>query len=64
MSFNQDTEQPVVRLRQRVLGNHIIELYKYLDIDPGNLDLVNTNFFQVEKSKSRAVELRFFNDES
>ena len=62
-SFTQETEQPVIKLRQRVLRDHIIELYRYLDVDPRNVDLVNTNLFKVEESKSGAVELSFYNGE-
>ena len=47
-----------------MLRDHIIDLYRYLDVDPGNVDLVNTDLFKVEKSKSGAVELRFFNGET
>ena len=58
--------QPTVRLRQRqrLLCDYIEDLYRYLDVDPGNIDLVNPDLFKVEKSKSGAVELRFFNGES
>ena len=55
------TEQPVVRLRQRLLRDHIIDLCRYLEVDPGNMDLVNPDLFKVKKSKSGAVELRIFN---
>ena len=60
------TEQPAVRLRQRqrLLHDYIEDLYRYLDVDPGNIDLVNPDFFKVEKSKSGAVELCFFNGET
>ena len=65
--FTQDTEQPVVRLRhkqgQTLLRDHLTNLYRYLDVD-GNVDLVNTNLFKIEKSKSGAVELWFFNGEN
>ena len=47
-----------------MLCNHIVDLYKYLDVDPGNVNLVNTDLFKVEKSKSGAVELCFFNGET
>ena len=55
-------QQPTVRLRQRhrLLHDYIEDLYRYLEVDPGNIDLVNPDFFKVEKSKSGAVELRFF----
>ena len=58
------TEQPAVRLRQRnrLLRNYLEDLYKYLDVD-GNIDLVDTNLFKVEKSKSGAVEFSFYNGE-
>ena len=60
------TEQPAVRLRQRqrLLHDYIEDLYRYLEVDPGNIDLVNPDLFKVEKSKSGAVELRFFNGET
>ena len=65
-SFIQDTEQPAVRLRQtqrqRQLCEGIIDLYRYLDVDPGNVDLVNTNLFKVEKSKSGVVGLYYKDD--
>ena len=58
------TEQPAVRLRQRnkLLRNYLEDLYKYLDVD-GNIDLVDTILFKVEKSKSGAVEFSFYNGE-
>ena len=58
------TEQPAVRLRQRnrLLRNYLEDLYKYLDVD-GNIDLVDTSLFKVEKSKSGAVEFSFYNGE-
>ena len=36
------TEQPVVRLRQRqrLLHDYIEDLYRYLEVDPGNINLV------------------------
>ena len=40
------------------------DLYRYLEVDPGNVDLVNPDLFKVEKSKSGAVELRFFDGET
>ena len=60
------TEHPEVRLRQRqrLLHDYIEDLYRYLDVDPGNIDLVNPDLFKVEKSKTGAVELRFFNGET
>ena len=60
------TEQPEVRLRQRqrLLHDYIEDLYRYLDVDPGNIDLANSDLFNVEKSKSGAVELCFFNHET
>ena len=58
------TEQPAVRLRQRnrLLRNYLEDLYKYLDVD-GNIDLVDTNLFKVEKYKSGAIKLSFYNGE-
>ena len=63
-SFTQDTEQWVVSLRQMVQRDHIVKLYRYLDVDPGNVDLINTDLFKVEKSKSGATELSLFNGEN
>ena len=54
------TEHPTVRLRERVLRDHIIDLYRYLDVGARNIYLVNTDLFKVKKSKSGAGELRFF----
>ena len=36
------TEQPAVRLRQRqrLLRDYIEDLYRYLEVDPGNVNLV------------------------
>ena len=62
--FTQDIEQPSVRLRQKLLHNHIVELHRYLDVHPRNVGLVNTDLFKGEKSKSSAVELQFFNGET
>ena len=63
--FPQNNEQkPAVKLRQKILHDHITELYRYLDVDLGNGNLVNTNLFKVEKSKSGVVELHFFNGET
>ena len=58
--------QPSVRLRQRqrLLHYYIEDLSRYLDVDPRNVDFVNLDLFKVEKSKSRAVELCFFDGES
>ena len=58
--------QPTVRLRQRqrLLHDYLEDLYRYLDVDSGNVNLVNPDLFKVEKSKSEAVELRFFDGES
>ena len=58
------TEQPAVRLRQRnrLLRNYLEDLYKYLDVD-GNIDLVDTSLFKVEKYKSGAIKLSFYNGE-
>ena len=53
-----------LRQRQRLLCDYIEDLYRYLDVDPGNVDLVNPDLFKVEKSKSGAVELRFFDGET
>ena len=59
------TEQPAVRLRQRnrLLRNYLEDLYKNLDVDDGNIDLVDTNLFKVEKYKSGAVKFSFYNGE-
>ena len=58
------TEQPAVRLRlrNRLLRNYLENLYKYLDVD-GNIDLVDTNLFKVEKYKSGAEKFSFYNGE-
>ena len=45
-----------------MLRNYLEDLYKYLDVD-GNIDLVDTSLFKVEKSKSGAVEFSFYNGE-
>ena len=60
------TEQPAVRLRQRqrLLHDYIGDLYRYLEADCGNMDLINPDLFQVEKSKSGAVGLSLFNGET
>ena len=65
------TDQPAVRLRptqerleQQLLRGYIEDLYKYLDVDPGNIDLVDTSLFKVEKSKSGSNELKFFDGEN
>ena len=57
-------EQPAVRLRQRnrLLRNYLEDLYKHLDAD-GNIDLVDTNLFKVEKYKSGAIKFSFYNGE-
>ena len=52
-----------LRQRHRLLHDYIKDLYRYLKVDPGNIDLVNPDLFKVEKSKSGAVELRFFDSE-
>ena len=59
-------QQPVVRLRQRqrLLHDYLEDLYRYLEVDPGNINLVNPDLFKVEKSKSGAVELQFFDGET
>ena len=58
------TEQPAVRLRlrNRLLRNYLENLYKYLDVD-GNIDLVDTNLFKVEKYKNGAEKFSFYNGE-
>ena len=60
------TEHLAVRLRHkwRLLHDSMEDLYRYLEVDPGNIDLVNPDLFKVEKSNSRAVELCFFNGET
>ena len=57
-------EQPAVRLRQRnrLLRNYLENLYKYLNVD-GNIDLVDTNLFKVEKYKNGAEKFSFYNGE-
>ena len=60
------TEHPEVSLkqRQRLVHDSIENLYSYLDVDPGNINLLNPDLFKVKKSKSVAVKLRFFNGET
>ena len=36
----------------KLLRDYIEDLYRYLDVDPGNVNLVNTDLFKVKKSKS------------
>ena len=63
-SFTRDTKpkQPDDRLSRMLLHDHIVELYRYLDVDPGNVDLVNTDLFKAEKSKNRVVGIYYFDD--
>ena len=68
MSF---TDQPAVRLRptqerleQQLLRGYIEDLCKYLDVNPGNIDFVDTSLFKVEKLKSGSNELKFFDGEN
>ena len=55
-SFTLDIEEPAVRLRQtqkqRLLGKRIVDIYKYLDANPGNVNLVNTKLFKYKESES------------
>ena len=55
-------QQPVVRLRQRqrLLLDYLEDLYRYLEVDPGNINLVNPDLFRVEKSKSRSGRTSIF----
>ena len=59
-------QQPVVRLKQRqkLLHDYLEDHYRYQEGDPENVDLVNPDFFKVEKSKSGVVELGFFDGET
>ena len=56
----QPASSTAVRFRWRVLHNQLIELCRYLNVNDGNFDLVNTNLFKHEKSKRGAVEICFF----
>ena len=61
------TEQQAVRLkldqRQKLLRDYIEDLYKHLEIDPGNVDLVDTKLFKVEKSMKGVVGLYYKDEE-
>ena len=61
ISFTPSTD---VRLKPnqspKLLCKHIIDLYRYLDVDPGNVDLVNTDLFKYKESKSEGVVELYF----
>ena len=54
---NLGTEQPEVKLKQmqdsRLLRERIIDLYRYLNVDSANVDLVNTKLFKYKESERR-----------
>ena len=60
------TEQPTVRLKQtqnpRLLCQRIIYLYRYLDVDSTNVDLVNSKLFKYKESERKRGQVELYYD--